>query len=355
MRPDPLPALQKDRIQSVDLIRLIAITAVIAIHTEPFRGVYTEGPLRHLEAIINQIARFAVPFFFVISGYFYGTKVNSGSPPLALSLKTARRLILLFLAWSATYLLMPSSLYNVIKFGKKAWFAGFDKKLDKFVLDEPLTFLFRGGSHHLWFFISLMCAVVLTGILLHLKWKKSLILISVMLYLIGIFAASYSATPLGIDISFNTRNGPFFSTLFFVSGYFLSQQTPSPEWLKKGLFLMVLGYAIQFSEIFYLYSKYQIPLTSHEYVFGTFLVGLGAATIALSNHPSLHIHTLSRVGIYTLGIYAVHRIFVDWLRRFDNQLDSPLWEIGYIFIVLILSIVSVTLLAKIKPLKKLLM
>ncbi len=351
-----LPTSSTDgRIQSVDLIRLLAITAVIVIHTAPFKGVYEDGALQHLASIIDQSARFAVPFFFVISGYFFGVKVNSGSPPLPLSLNMARKLIILFSIWCVIYLLLPTgNIHAVIKHGGEAWMKGFHKKLEAFYFKDPLTFFFRGMSHHLWFFMALMWAALITGLFLHFKKTKALIALSVLLFALGLCAKAYSQSTIGLNLHFDTRNGPFFSTVLFVSGCLLAKYPPSTSWLKYGLLIMAGGYLLHFSEIWFLYQQYDTPWGRHDYVFGTYFMGMGAALIALSNHPALHIHLLSKIGVYTLGIYGVHRIFVEWLRRYDRQWDGPLWEIGYVFIVLFLSILSVWLLSKIKPLKKLL-
>jgi len=69
-----------NRISSVDTIRLLAIISVIAIHTRPFSYNEDSGELYYyLDIFINQMARFAVPFFFVISGYFWGVKIRNGA------------------------------------------------------------------------------------------------------------------------------------------------------------------------------------------------------------------------------------------------------------------------------------
>lgn len=55
------------RIESVDIFRLIAIVAVITIHTSPFRAdvIIESEAYKYLDVIFNQLSRFAVPFFFV--------------------------------------------------------------------------------------------------------------------------------------------------------------------------------------------------------------------------------------------------------------------------------------------------
>jgi surface polysaccharide O-acyltransferase-like enzyme len=119
-----------------------------------------------------------------------------------------------------------------------------------------------------------------------------------------------------------------------------------------GLLIMVLGYAVHFSEIYYLYSTYQIWPAAHDYVVGTLLIGLGASLMALSNHPLLNVKSLSILGKYTLGIYAIHFVFVDILRHYDRKISNPAWEIGYVFIVLLLSVGVTIVLSKNNWLKK---
>ena len=62
-----------NRVLSVDKLRVLAVTAVIALQTSPFQGGAWSGErLLAPGNLINQLSRFAVPFFFVVSGYFGG-------------------------------------------------------------------------------------------------------------------------------------------------------------------------------------------------------------------------------------------------------------------------------------------
>jgi peptidoglycan/LPS O-acetylase OafA/YrhL len=79
---------------------------------------------------------------------------------------------------------------------------------------------------------------------------------------------------------------------------------------------------------------------------GTYFMGVGAAMAALSNHAMLKNKVLSEFGKYTLGIYAVHLIFVENLHPVSELTHSPLWAIGYVMLALLLSIATVLLLAR---------
>src|SRR5699024_775330 len=93
---------------TVDLFRLFAIFGVIVIHTDVLaHDVFTSGAAHLAEAVINGSGRLAVPFFFVVSGYFFGRRIRSGTPPLPLFVRYARRLLIVWVLWSLIYLFLP--------------------------------------------------------------------------------------------------------------------------------------------------------------------------------------------------------------------------------------------------------
>lgn len=307
-----------NRIASVDVFRLLAIVAVIVIHTQPFGGGAEEitGRFMSLNILIDQLARFAVPFFFVISGYFWGIKVRNSGSPIPASARMAKKILTIFLAWSAIYAL-PVDLGSFAEYGPLG-----PIKTDYWnlvqLIHDPITLVMQGTRVHLWFLIGLLCSLLISVQLVKNKHIKTLIAVSVALYLFGLLAKSYSATPLGIHISFNTRNGPFFGTIFFVSGYLLSGLKPTPKWLTIGILILGIGYILHFSELYFLWRWYGTN-PHQDYVIGTYFMGVGAAIASLSNHSILKNEALSAVGKLTLGIYAIHFMFVEMLRPISKS------------------------------------
>lgn len=111
------------RIEGVDIFRLIAITAVIAIHTHPFSStspreydVFEHDVWKYLSIIMDQFARFAVPFFFVISGYFWGLKLKNSVAVAPISISIAKRITYILLVWSIIYVL-PYNLSAIGEYG----------------------------------------------------------------------------------------------------------------------------------------------------------------------------------------------------------------------------------------------
>lgn len=330
--------------------------AVISIHIHPFESIRDNLEYHYLGILINQGARFAVPFFFVISGFFFAKKVKSVGSVYEIAARSLKRLAMVWLFFSIIYIL-PYNIFSVFDYGVY----GPVKIIYWHVLNiikNPVTFIFEGSSGHLWFLVSLANAVLISALFLR-YWRHQplipLIIVSVALYVFGLLAKAYSETSIGININFNTRDGPFFSTIYFVLGYAMSEFEFAPKHFIYGLLIAVFGYSIHFCEIYYLFTTYNVSPTSHDYVVGTLFEGIGASLMALSNHPLLNIKGLSNIGKYTLGIYGIHIAFVEMLMQFDKQFTSPAWQIGNIFIVLLLSVIFTISLSKFARLKMVLM
>ncbi len=325
-----------ERIESVDVFRFAAIAGVIAIHT------HTYGAHPDIAAIVvDQIARFAVPFFFAISGYFWGIKTRNGDTVQQASLPMAKRILFLFLAWSAIYLFPFSQLHDMhggITGLARAAYWNIES-----MLQNPLTLSLEGTSIHLWFLSGLLCALAIASFFVSGKWIKPLFFIALFLYCAGLLGKAYSDTPLGFHTAFNTRDGPFFGTIFFVSGYLLSGLEPDEKWLSRGMMMLAAGYMLQLTEVYFLSSRYGAT-PFQDYVAGTYFTGMGATVAALSNHPLLRMGIFGGLGRLALGIYAIHFAFVDMLRQIFKT-GSLSWG-GYFLAVLFLSVSTVWLLGR---------
>lgn len=182
------------RIESVDTFKLLAITAIIVIHTTPYSNMpLNEEWYNHIGVFLNQISRFAVPYFFIISGYFYGAKINSGHEIKTLSIKILRKLFIIFVAWSFIYSL-PHDISHIYNFGflgavQIAYFELMTR------ISDPITLIFQGTKVHLWFLVGIGFAVAISAIFLQLGLKKSLIIFAVILYIFGLLAKAYVDSP----------------------------------------------------------------------------------------------------------------------------------------------------------------
>jgi len=341
-----------NRIDGVDVIKVIAITAVIVIHAAPFDGMATHGDIYgYLEICLNQLSRFAVPFFFIVSGYFFGIKERGdNSKTIRHTIDTTKRWLFIFLAWSLIYLL-PYNVGAIYQYGiggplKVAYWNFLN------LMTDPVRMVFHGTKAHLWFLAGLAWSVAFTGAFLYLGLRKSIYFIAGGLYILGVLGQSYSDSPFGIHFNFDIRNHIFFSTIFFVTGYWLSNFIPRPSWFLRGAVLFVFGVAIHFSEIYVLWKLYGTDPSTHNYTIGTYIMGMGITLVALSNHRVLSINTLANGGKYVLGIYVVHYMFVDILSPVSASISNPAWEILKVPTVLLLSVGTAVLLSKNKSTRK---
>jgi len=128
---------------TIDLFRVIAIFGVIVVHTDPVtRKVFTSAPEHLASLTITGAGRLAVPFFFVVSGYFFGGKIREGAPPLPLFARYAKRLLRIWVLWSLIYLLLPLRLGQWLDEG---WWPAVVQQF-RHMAAHPLLIVFVGGK-----------------------------------------------------------------------------------------------------------------------------------------------------------------------------------------------------------------
>ena len=342
------PATQ--RIAGVDIVRLAAIVAVICIHTTPF-GAAADVGFSVLQPgwLINQACRFAVPFFFIMSGYFWAGKLQDGIADPAVSLAMAKRILIIFVAWSLIYLL-PSDIGAIDEMGLAGPFKVAYWNLSS-LRNDPWRILLEGTKSHLWFLVAILWALGIATLFLVHKRLTALVALAVALYIAGMLMKAYVDTPFGLPTAFQSRNGPFFGTLPFVTGILFAKLRRTPDWFWTGAQLFLCGLLIQGAETAMLWKLYGTsPI--QDYTIGTYFMGCGAAMFALSNHATLHNAGLSGLGKYSLGIYAGHIIFVDIFKHVDKHTDNPWWQVGNVLVVFVCSLLLAAAFGRNKVLSK---
>jgi surface polysaccharide O-acyltransferase-like enzyme len=296
------------RNNAIESIRYIAAFAVICIH-------YFYAKDKTLTLVVNQWARFAVPFFFIVSGYFLGEKLKKDDKVIVYW-TFIKKILILYFAWQLIYFLNPSHHGEIYIRG---FIKAYGDKLQKVTNQGWVYTLFNGWAQHLWFFYSLAQTAALF-MLFRLKRIYWFVGISFILYLIGALTKAYVKTSIGIPVTdlglpkgFNTNNLIFFSAFPFSLGILWSAKN-----LRVGLIgsfiILILGYALHFTEVWYLGTlKYHQRI---DYGFSTFLVGLGVFLVAHNRFKLLEFKYLANLGKFSLGIYAMHIIVAGYLYEF---------------------------------------
>ena len=283
-----------DRLFSFECARLLAAIAVISIH---IGGSRTMGAL-------GETARFAVPLFFGLSGYFFAYR-----RPFPLE-RRVMRLLQLYLFWVLAY----AGLHLLIGRGPTD--------------DLPIRLVFGGGhGFHLWFISGLCQVTILFWLMRRWSWP-AIFALSVLLFLLNLAFGVYG-TAFGAGLDWNPRYGPFFGLVFFAYGAWIADRGVVPRrpfaWLALTAGLaaannleLVLMKWLGIPEGF----DYGIP----DVRLLTLPLGLAAITTvaAFKDHsPDWPVarEVIGRLATVSLGIYACH-ILVLHLIRHDGGLDS---------------------------------
>jgi surface polysaccharide O-acyltransferase-like enzyme len=330
-----------DRIQSVDAFRVLAIAAVIALHTAPHMGPDAVGLHFDARTLCDQLERFAVPLFFILSGYFWAGRCRDGAACWTAGLALARRVYTLFVVWSVIYFLVTVAT-GTLSTGSPA--AGLHAAAR--ALPGLPTLLLQGTKVHLWFLPALALAALVSGALLARGMERTLVVLALILYAVGLAGKAYADTPFGFHTHVNVRNGLCFSLLMFASGVRLRRLGPRPAWRWLGPALALVGVALQASEVAWLHARWGTTM-AQDFVLGTYLYGLGVAMLALSDPAPLRFPRLAGLGPLVLGIYASHNLFVDPLAGPDNPMRAvPGWDVIVVAVVFALALGLTALLAR---------
>ncbi|MGF1911341.1 acyltransferase family protein [Vibrio kasasachensis] len=289
--------MESKKITSIELGRLVAIFVIVAMHSSMFYTyfLYQETPWFGL--IFNQTTRFAVPLFFLISGYLIQPKLTA--TPMATLKSYCAPLTRVFIVWSVICLLMPFNLQTVVTEGYLTERSGYWG----FLAQAPLNSLLEGGLVHLWFIPALMIAALITAVLIKIDKVRWLLPVAIVLYVYGVLAGSYqNITELWTP--FFTRNGPFFSTLMFAIGFLIRQKNIQTT-ASQGAILALVGMAIHFGEAFYLVD-YEQAFNSNDFVFGTMLWGTGLFLFLLAKPTLGHSQWILNLSKSVLPIYVAH-------------------------------------------------
>lgn len=323
----------KARNPSIDALKGIAIIAVILLHvpTSPAaESVYWQ--------LLDIFGRFAVPCFFLISGYFFRLSWNRTKEKIEVFRKSAFRIIPIFLFWALFYATVPPFVGEL----------KMPQRLEA-ISAYPLSFILNGNVYHLWFLSSLMQGLVILGIYLWIGRLYLGLAVGSILFTISLVISTYFVSSLGSSITFDMKSGPFFSTLFVLLGATLADGRYR---LGNGIAIAatVFGFLICVAEVSFLHFFYGQPFRGTSLMFGIIPMALGLMNLSLNG--CIQIPWLASIGRYSLGIYVIHPWFIEILKlpRFGILLDLP---ILIFFLALFLSFLITVLLAKIPYLRKL--
>lgn len=192
----------------LDCMKFIAALLVILIHGVGYQYSFIR------QNIVNTICCVAVPFFFMTSGFFFGSIVNremeGGHRKFQ---KYFIRLTKMYLFWSVVSL--PVSVYTYV--------VTFPGQPLIWLLRMVRSFFLTGSCGIYWYFLSMICASTVIYALVSTKHEKILYLLAVVGFLYGVIWEA-----LGENTGFVPLNYVFQTTnvLFGSSRNFIMQGIP---------------------------------------------------------------------------------------------------------------------------------
>lgn len=286
----------------IDYFRVIAAFLIVAIHTSPFASFSETGDF----IFTRIIARVAVPFFFMTSGFFVISRYARNAKLGAFIKRTA------VIYGVAILLYIPVNIYN-------GYF-----RMDNLFPNMIKDLVFDGTLYHLWYLpASMIGAVIAWYLVKSLHYPKAMIAASV-LYFVGLFGDSYYGIAERIacinsfydnlfEVTDYTRNGIFFAPIFFIIGGFIADNSYSQIALAKNILGFVVSFAMMCGEALILHH---FDLQRHDSMY-VFLL----PCMYFLFHILLHYKgkRLASLRTASLLIYIIHPLMIVIIRLIARQ------------------------------------
>ncbi|MFT9596505.1 acyltransferase [Mesobacillus sp.] len=288
-----------ERNYTIDFIKFFAILAVVIIHTFP-----SNDQVGYF--ILDNLSRFAVPFFFAASGYLFSLKVSSNPDSFSYFKKYVTKILKIYVSWLIFYIVYDVLRIIVAHENRKA-------ELAKYIDNMNALNLFYYGQgtsgYQLWFVISLVWSMAILYFFYRLKRVRLLLIISFCLNLLGLFGQSYSIFE-ELPVS-TTRSALYISLFYTVLGFWLATIQSWQRFSGKIYFSLFCFFALlQVSEGYWLKS---LDSKHGEYFFTTIFLTLFLFLFALSNPHLGKGLLITKIGGNSLGIYTIHVFFIDMI------------------------------------------
>ena len=301
----------------IDWLRLAAAILVIAIHTSPLADFNETGDF----ILTRVLARIAVPFFFITSGYFLLSRYHDSDRKLRHFLKKTG-----WIYGASILLYLPLNFRN-----------GYFSQSQ--LLPELLKdLIFDGTMYHLWYLPASMLGMLIAWKLVEkLDFSKGLVM-ALLLYLVGLFGDSYYVVveklPLLkafydrlFELFDYTRNGLFFAPVFLMLGGFIADERRKLSSVEAGVgFLISLGLLLAEALILHRHgfqrhdSMYVFLLPAMYFLFHLILLWKGRRIPLL--RPA------------SLVVYLIHPLVIAAVWRFSSQ--NSLFHFGLVCLLSLL-------------------
>lgn len=265
MLKNSLTLNEKTEFIMIDVFKLICALLVVCIHFNPLNDINSD-----LNFWLTQIlARIAVPFFFITSGFFGYLAMQEKTK----FIKYIKRIIKLYLLYTIVYL--PRIIYG--------WYVLEDFSM-KTIVRFIGAFFITSSYFHLWYFVALIVASCIVYFLINKVKDKYIVVIASVLYVVGVLGNAYKnlfvdlpiigqIISLYTEFFSSTKNGLFFGFLFVALGYMIRKYSYKIRNNTK-IYAILVGLAFIIMNFEEYFAKYLTNHDSQDMIFTTPIVAV---------------------------------------------------------------------------------
>lgn len=225
--------MTKKYYHAIDIARVVAAFVVVAVHTNPLQD-YTEVGDYFINTVIG---RLVVPFFFIVSGYFFGRKLVFDKPvssDISHLFAFLKKIFMIYVVWTLIYL----------PFQFIEWLHSDDSWEYWFTYAHEV--IMKGSYYPLWYLTGLLVATAVSYMLFKMMKPALVLVITGGLFLIGTAMNSYydilqldGLFQTYYELFLTTRNGLFFGSFYVSLGILLSKRSRTLPFRLNLLFFFI--------------------------------------------------------------------------------------------------------------------
>jgi surface polysaccharide O-acyltransferase-like enzyme len=286
------------RNQSIELLKLFAVFFVVIIHN-PFASDFGSA--------VSAIARFSVPIFFMITGYFV---IQPGNTSLKLK-KQILKLTKFYIFYEFIYILYAYVI--ALSTNRSANFPNLLKENFQHILISPIM------GYHLWYLINIIWVLIIIYVFNYFNKLKMLFICSIILHLIGIIISNLSMQIfhryLPLD---NTRNFLFFGLFYVILGIYIKKIDIDKIKINK-YFILIIAILFCLLQITEKYLWHQFFNSKFgDYYFSSIFASI--AIFLFVRKCNVKKEFIQRFVKYSMPIYFLHVLIMSLLGLFSLQI-----------------------------------
>lgn len=293
----------KNRDTDIDFVRCMAILAVIAIHVNALiTKNFSEKSLSFMVGYI-QLTNFAVPCFFIISGYLLSMRLRNTESHywFAYTCKKAWRTYKVYWIWVLVYLFFQSTLnpqliyWSVIKITWSRWIFG------------------PGTNAHLWF-LPVLSVAYFAVYMSHRYLRVQPLMACVVIGYFSVLGLGYYKDILPWQIG-SYNNNYIAGVTFCLLGAAFERKNLRIQERATFIFFAVcicVGLMLTFFEAIHFYATKN--LLRSDFLLGTIFYSSGVFWLPRVCNPSrkLRFPCFQKVSRLSLGIYVIHPLIIRY-------------------------------------------